>query len=85
MCPEQQVQMLREQQMKDKSQIVKLKDKLDALEGKKRFDPSKAFQSHTKENDLPSQHLRLHDGKTVLYSTIVYIYNAYYCFFDFLM
>ena len=57
--------MLREQQMKDKSQIVKLKDKLDALEGKKRFDSAKAFQPHTKENDLPSQHLRLRDGKTL--------------------
>ena len=61
----QQVQTLREQQLKDRSQMVKLKDKLDALEGKKRFDPTKAFQPHTKENDLPSQQLRLRDGKTL--------------------
>jgi len=49
--------------MKDRNQIVKLKDKLDALEGKKRFDPTKAFQPHTKENDLPQQHRRLRDGE----------------------
>jgi len=64
MCVKQQVQTLRDQQMKDRSQIAKLKDKLDALEGKKRFDPAKAFQTHTKENDHPSQHLRLRDGKS---------------------
>jgi len=59
------VQTLHEQQLKDKSQIAKLKEKLDALEGKKRFDPAKAFQPHTKENDIPSQPLRLRDGKTL--------------------
>jgi len=56
------VAALREQQLKDRNQIIKLKDKLDAIEGKKRFDPAKAFQPHTKEND-PQQHLRLHNGK----------------------
>ena len=60
---QQEVTTLREQQMKDRNQILKLRDKLDAIEGKKRFDPAKAFQPHTKENDLPQQHLRLHDGK----------------------
>jgi len=59
------VQTLREQQLKDRSLISKLKDKLDAIEGKKRFDPAKAFQPHTKENDLPQQHLQLRNGKIV--------------------
>jgi len=60
---QQEVTTLREQQMKDRNQIVKLKDKVDAIEGKKRFDPARAFQPHTKENDLPQQHQRLRDGK----------------------
>lgn len=61
---QQEVTTLREQQMKNRNQIVKLKDKVDAMEGKKRFDPSRAFQPHTKENDLlPQQHQRLRDGK----------------------
>jgi len=47
--------------MKDRSKIAKLKEKLDAIEGKKRFDPAKAFQPHTKENDLPQQHLQFRD------------------------
>jgi len=72
MCLEQKVQLLREQQMKDKSQIVKLNDKLDAFEGKKRFDPAKAFQPQTKENDHPPQHLQLHDGNTHLSAHLLY-------------
>ena len=57
----QEVKTFREQQMKDRSKIAKLKEKLDAIEGKKRFDPAKAFQPHTKENDLPQQHLQFRD------------------------
>jgi len=66
MSLQQEVMTLREQQMKDRKQILKLKDRLDAVEGKKWFDPAKAFQHHTKENDLPQQHRRLHDGKKIL-------------------
>lgn len=43
--------MLRDLERKNKRQIGQLTDKLDALEGKKRFDPSKAFQA-VKENDV---------------------------------
>lgn len=46
----QEVQCLKEQHLKDKRQLAKLTEKVDALEGKKRFDPSRAFQS--KENVL---------------------------------
>jgi len=49
---------------------VKLKDKLDALEGKKAFDPAKAFQPRSKENDVPQEHRRLRDGKTVVMCTV---------------
>jgi len=56
---------LQEQQMKDRNQIVKLKERLDAVEGRKRFDPAKAFQ-HAKENDQPQQqHVR--DGEICQY------------------
>jgi len=49
---------------------VKLKDKLDVLEGKKAFDPAKAFQPRSKENDVPQEHRRLRDGKTVVMCTV---------------
>lgn len=63
----QEVKKLQEQQIKDRNQIVKLKDKVEAIEGKKRFDPAKAFQPHAKENDLPQQHPQLRDGKVLSY------------------
>ena len=65
--------------MKDKQELVKLKDKLDAIEGKKRFDPAKAFQQHTKENDRPPQHLRIRDGKTwILYILVKFCLAGFY-------
>ena len=43
---------LREQCMTQKRKIAKLDDTVRGLEGRKKFDPSKAFQ-HTKENIAP--------------------------------
>jgi len=48
--------------MKDRNQMLKLRDRLDAVEGRRRFDPTKAFQ-HTKENDQPQQQQHLRDGR----------------------
>ena len=53
-CVFQEVQKWREQHTKDKGQLARLVDKVDALEGKRRFDPSKAFQARSKENDTSS-------------------------------
>jgi len=52
--------------------MAKLKEKLDALEGKKRFDPSKAFQPHMKENELPAQRRHLRDGNLLFSRMYVY-------------
>ena len=43
---------LREQCMTQKRKISKLDDTVRSLEGRKKFDPTKAFQ-HTKENTAP--------------------------------
>jgi len=43
---------LRDRDAKSRKQIIKLTDRLEAIEGKKKFDPSKAFQTARKENDI---------------------------------
>ena len=46
----QEVAKLREQTMKQTRQVKKLEEKLSKVEGRKRFDPSKAFTPAGKEN-----------------------------------
>jgi hypothetical protein len=47
----QEVQSLRDQHLKDRRQNAKLAEKVDALEGKKRFDASRVFPLQSKENE----------------------------------
>lgn len=52
--------MLRDKDCKQKRHIGQLTEKLDALEGKRRFEPSKAFKP-SRESDVPNM-LPLREG-----------------------
>ncbi|XP_013391271.1 hyaluronan mediated motility receptor [Lingula anatina] len=50
----QEIGKLREEKLKHQKTVQRLEERLAAVEGKKRFDPSKAF-SHAKENQMPAR------------------------------
>jgi len=61
--------MLRDKDCKQKRKIEQLNEKLDALEGKRRFDPSKAFKPSRENDSSTVQPLR--EGTATILPSIV--------------